>query len=46
MRPLFAIAPLAAFLALMGPSTQPSPESSWTDTAMTWVMEQAHALMD
>lgn len=46
MRPLFAIAPLAAFLALMGPTTQPTPESSWTDTAMSWVMEQAHALVD
>ena len=38
MRPLFAIAPLALGLALLGPSSRASPtESSWGDTLIAWM---------
>jgi hypothetical protein len=47
MRPLFAIAPLALALALFGPTSQASTsaERSWTDTAVTWVIEQTNDLL-
>ena len=41
MRPLFAIAPLALVLALMGPTSQASQtDRSWTQTVLSWVFDQ------
>lgn len=41
MRPLFAIAPLALVLALLGPTSQASqPERSWSQTLMSWAFDQ------
>lgn len=40
MRPLFAIAPLALTLALLGPSSQASPtEPSWVRAVFAWVFD-------
>ena len=46
MRPLFAIAPLALAMALLGPATQataPTADTapSWTKTVMAWVFDTA-----
>ncbi len=44
MRPLFAIAPLALALALLGPSSQASQtDRSWAQTVMSWVFDQDDA---
>jgi hypothetical protein len=41
MRPLFAIAPLALALILLGPSSQASPnEPSWTQAIAAWVFDR------
>lgn len=41
MRPLFAIAPLALALMLLGPSSQVSPKApSWTQAITAWVFDQ------
>lgn len=41
MRPLFAIAPLAVVLALMGPTSQASQnDRSWTQTVLSWVFDE------
>ncbi|RZL09432.1 MAG: hypothetical protein EOP40_09920 [Rubrivivax sp.] len=41
MRPLFAIAPLALALMLLGPSSQASPnEPSWTQAIAAWVFDR------
>lgn len=41
MRPLFAIAPLALVLALLGPTSQASQtDRSWTQTVLSWVFDQ------
>jgi|GEM_PF-2441260 hypothetical protein len=47
MRPLFAIAPLALALALLGPSSQASQtDRSWAQTVMSWVFDQDDAGQD
>lgn len=44
MRPLFAIAPLAVVLALLGPTSQASQtDRSWTQTVLSWVFDQDDA---
>lgn len=44
MRPLFAIAPLALALALLGPSSQASQtDRSWAQTVMSWVFDEDDA---
>ncbi|HIV69590.1 MAG TPA: hypothetical protein H9903_01525 [Candidatus Aquabacterium excrementipullorum] len=44
MRPLFAIAPLAVVLALLGPTSQASQtDRSWTQTLLSWAFEQDEA---
>jgi hypothetical protein len=41
MRPLFAIAPLALALILLGPSSQASPnEPSWAQAIAAWVFNR------
>lgn len=41
MRPLFAIAPLALALMLLGPSSQASPQApSWTQAIAAWVFDR------
>lgn len=41
MRPLFAIAPLALALSLLGPSSQASPnEPSWIGALLSWVSDR------
>ena len=41
MRPLFAIAPLAVVLALLGPTSQASQtDRSWTQTLLSWAFDQ------
>lgn len=45
MRPLFAIAPLALVLALLGPTSQASQtDRSWTQTVLSWVFDQDDAV--
>lgn len=44
MRPLFAIAPLAVVLALLGPTSQASQtDRSWTQALLSWAFDQAEA---
>lgn len=44
MRPLFAIAPLALALMLLGPTSQASPnEPSWTQAIAAWVFDRDDA---
>ena len=44
MRPLFAIAPLAVVLALLGPTSQASQtDRSWTQTLLSWAFDQDEA---
>lgn len=44
MRPLFAIAPLALVLALLGPTSQASQtDRSWAQTVLSWVFDQDEA---
>lgn len=44
MRPLFAIAPLALVLPLLGPTSQASQtDRSWAQTVLSWVFDQDEA---